>query len=56
MPLMHLGVCICVCVPRSVAEVPVWLEFDCSVLEEAEKLQAEELVLNDLTVEGLQHR
>ncbi|XP_031424894.1 tyrosine-protein kinase Fes/Fps [Clupea harengus] len=41
---------------RSVAEVPVWLEFDCSVLEEAEKLQAEELVLNDLTVEGLQHR
>ncbi|XP_048119536.1 tyrosine-protein kinase Fes/Fps isoform X1 [Alosa alosa] len=41
---------------RSVAEVPACVEFDCSVLEEAEKLQAEELVLNELTLEGLQHR
>ncbi|XP_063045211.1 tyrosine-protein kinase Fes/Fps [Engraulis encrasicolus] len=41
---------------RSVAEVPACVEFDSSVLDEAEDLQAGELVLNELTIEGVQHR
>ncbi|XP_030620967.1 tyrosine-protein kinase Fes/Fps [Chanos chanos] len=41
---------------RSVAEVPPCVEFDCSLLEEAEHLKPEELELNELTLEGIQHR
>ncbi|KAG7468165.1 hypothetical protein MATL_G00139880 [Megalops atlanticus] len=41
---------------RSVAEVPPCVEFDSSLVEEAEGLTAGELELNELTLEGMQHR
>ncbi|KAI1889766.1 hypothetical protein AGOR_G00166310 [Albula goreensis] len=41
---------------RSVAEVPPCLEFDSSLLDETEQLKAGDLELNELTLEGIQHR
>lgn len=41
---------------RSVGEVPVCVEFDCGLLEDTDLLTAGELELNELTVEGIQHR
>lgn len=41
---------------RSRAEVPACVEFDSSLLEDADHLKPEELELNELTVEGMQHR
>ncbi|XP_056607029.1 tyrosine-protein kinase Fes/Fps isoform X2 [Triplophysa dalaica] len=41
---------------RSRGEIPACLEFDSSLLEEADGLKAEELQLNELTVEAIQHR
>ncbi|XP_016307798.1 tyrosine-protein kinase Fes/Fps-like [Sinocyclocheilus anshuiensis] len=41
---------------RSRGEVPACVEFDSSLLEEAEGLKPEDLQLNELTVEGIQHR
>ncbi|XP_076880972.1 LOW QUALITY PROTEIN: tyrosine-protein kinase Fes/Fps [Brachyhypopomus gauderio] len=41
---------------RSRTEVPSCVEFDCSLLEDAERLKPEELQLNELTLEGIQHR
>ncbi|XP_052417407.1 tyrosine-protein kinase Fes/Fps isoform X1 [Carassius gibelio] len=41
---------------RSRGEVPACVEFDCSLLEDAEDLKPEDLQLNELTVEGIQHR
>ncbi|KAJ8412961.1 hypothetical protein AAFF_G00105430 [Aldrovandia affinis] len=41
---------------RSVAEVPPCVEFDSSLLDEAERLKAGDLELNELTLEGIQHR
>ncbi|XP_005166438.1 tyrosine-protein kinase Fes/Fps isoform X1 [Danio rerio] len=41
---------------RSRGEVPACVEFDCSLLEEADALEPEDLQLNELTVEGIQHR
>uniref|UniRef100_A0A673LH30 Tyrosine-protein kinase n=1 Tax=Sinocyclocheilus rhinocerous TaxID=307959 RepID=A0A673LH30_9TELE len=41
---------------RSRGEVPECVEFDSSLLEDAEGLKPEDLQLNELTVEGIQHR
>ncbi|TSL68173.1 Tyrosine-protein kinase Fes/Fps [Bagarius yarrelli] len=41
---------------RSRAEVPACVEFDHSLLEDSERLKPEELELNELTLEGIQHR
>ncbi|KAK3562109.1 hypothetical protein QTP86_030116 [Hemibagrus guttatus] len=41
---------------RSRAEVPACVEFDSSLLEDTERLKPEELELNELTLEGIQHR
>uniref|UniRef100_A0A8B9RGL1 Tyrosine-protein kinase n=1 Tax=Astyanax mexicanus TaxID=7994 RepID=A0A8B9RGL1_ASTMX len=41
---------------RSRADVPPCVEFDSSLLEETERLKPEELELNELTLEGIQHR
>uniref|UniRef100_A0A8C1GBY8 Tyrosine-protein kinase n=1 Tax=Cyprinus carpio TaxID=7962 RepID=A0A8C1GBY8_CYPCA len=41
---------------RSRGEVPASVEFDGSLLEDAEDLKPEDLKLNELTVEGIQHR
>ncbi|XP_066503486.1 tyrosine-protein kinase Fes/Fps isoform X2 [Hoplias malabaricus] len=41
---------------RSRADVPACVEFDSSLLEDAERLRPEELELNELTLEGIQHR
>uniref|UniRef100_A0A672QC69 Tyrosine-protein kinase n=1 Tax=Sinocyclocheilus grahami TaxID=75366 RepID=A0A672QC69_SINGR len=41
---------------RSRGEVPACVEFDSSLLEDAEGLKPEDLQLNELTVEGIQHR
>uniref|UniRef100_A0A665T1X9 Tyrosine-protein kinase n=1 Tax=Echeneis naucrates TaxID=173247 RepID=A0A665T1X9_ECHNA len=40
---------------RSVGEIPACLEFDCSLLEDAEQLNPREIELNDLTLETVQH-
>ncbi|KAI4900384.1 hypothetical protein NFI96_000677 [Prochilodus magdalenae] len=41
---------------RSRTDVPPCVEFDSSLLEDAERLKPEELELNELTLEGIQHR
>ncbi|KAL1007310.1 hypothetical protein UPYG_G00084820 [Umbra pygmaea] len=41
---------------RSVGEVPVCVEFDTGLLEDTDQLKSGELELNELTVEGIQHR
>ncbi|XP_051947574.1 tyrosine-protein kinase Fes/Fps-like isoform X2 [Xyrauchen texanus] len=41
---------------RSRGEVPACVEFDSSLLEDAEGLKPEDLELNELTVETIQHR
>ncbi|XP_062868671.1 tyrosine-protein kinase Fes/Fps [Trichomycterus rosablanca] len=41
---------------RSRAELPARVEFDSSLLEDAECLKPEELELNELTLEGIQHK
>ncbi|CDQ77197.1 unnamed protein product [Oncorhynchus mykiss] len=41
---------------RSVGEVPVCVEFDSGLLENTDRLKTGELELNELTVEGIQHR
>uniref|UniRef100_A0A671KRF9 Tyrosine-protein kinase n=1 Tax=Sinocyclocheilus anshuiensis TaxID=1608454 RepID=A0A671KRF9_9TELE len=41
---------------RSCRSSPACVEFDSSLLEEAEGLKPEDLQLNELTVEGIQHR
>ncbi|XP_053490477.1 tyrosine-protein kinase Fes/Fps isoform X1 [Ictalurus furcatus] len=41
---------------RSRVEVPACVEFDSSLLEDTERLKPEELELNELTLEGIQHR
>ncbi|XP_030045512.1 tyrosine-protein kinase Fes/Fps [Microcaecilia unicolor] len=40
---------------RSVVKIPSVVTFDTSLLEETENLEAEELQLNDLTIESVQH-
>lgn len=49
-------VCVCLCVCRSVKEIPACAEFDCSLLEDTEKLNPKEIELNDLTLETIQHK
>uniref|UniRef100_A0A8D3DCT0 Tyrosine-protein kinase n=1 Tax=Scophthalmus maximus TaxID=52904 RepID=A0A8D3DCT0_SCOMX len=39
---------------RSVKEIPACAEFDCSLLEDTEKLNPKEIELNDLTLETIQ--
>ncbi|XP_077374738.1 tyrosine-protein kinase Fes/Fps isoform X2 [Festucalex cinctus] len=41
---------------RSVGEVPVCAEFDCSLLENTENLNPQHVQLNDLTLETIQHK
>ncbi|AWP01646.1 putative tyrosine-protein kinase Fes/Fps [Scophthalmus maximus] len=41
---------------RSVKEIPACAEFDCSLLEDTEKLNPKEIELNDLTLETIQHK
>ncbi|XP_061600103.1 tyrosine-protein kinase Fes/Fps isoform X2 [Cololabis saira] len=41
---------------RSVGEIPVCADFDCSLLEDAEPLSPREIELNDLTLETIQHK
>ncbi|XP_062327190.1 tyrosine-protein kinase Fes/Fps isoform X2 [Osmerus eperlanus] len=41
---------------RSVGELPVCVEFDCGLLEDTDWLTAGELEMNELTVEGIQHK
>ncbi|KAM9861075.1 tyrosine-protein kinase Fes/Fps [Aulostomus maculatus] len=41
---------------RSVGEIPPCPEFDCTLLEDTEKLKPEEVELNDLTLETIQHK
>lgn len=55
----HLSACTCMyCMflCRSRGEIPACVEFDSSLLEDAEGLMPEDLQLNELTVEGIQHR
>uniref|UniRef100_A0A671UPI9 Tyrosine-protein kinase n=1 Tax=Sparus aurata TaxID=8175 RepID=A0A671UPI9_SPAAU len=40
---------------RSVGEIPACAEFDCSLLEDTERLNPREIELNDLTLETIQH-
>ncbi|KAI3377859.1 hypothetical protein L3Q82_008994, partial [Scortum barcoo] len=41
---------------RSVGEIPACAEFDCSLLEDTERLKPREIELNDLTLETIQHK
>ncbi|KAM3625061.1 uncharacterized protein V6R79_006407 [Siganus canaliculatus] len=41
---------------RSVGEIPVCADFDCSLLDDNERLNSREIELNDLTLETIQHR
>uniref|UniRef100_UPI0037E9905B tyrosine-protein kinase Fes/Fps n=1 Tax=Semicossyphus pulcher TaxID=241346 RepID=UPI0037E9905B len=41
---------------RSVGEIPACAEFDCSLLEDTERLNPREIELNDLTLESIQHK
>ncbi|CAK6954907.1 tyrosine-protein kinase Fes/Fps [Scomber scombrus] len=41
---------------RSVSEIPACAEFDCSLLEDTERLNPREIELNDLTLETIQHK
>ncbi|CAN9507027.1 unnamed protein product [Ophioblennius macclurei] len=41
---------------RSVGEIPVCADFDCSLLEDDEQLNPREIELNDLTLETVQHK
>nr|XP_057945210.1 tyrosine-protein kinase Fes/Fps [Doryrhamphus excisus] len=41
---------------RSVEEIPACAEFDCSLLENTEKLDPQDVELNDLTLETVQHK
>ncbi|XP_061671174.1 tyrosine-protein kinase Fes/Fps isoform X2 [Syngnathoides biaculeatus] len=41
---------------RSAGDVPVSAEFDCSLLENTEDLNPQEVQLNDLTLETIQHK
>ncbi|XP_015229343.1 PREDICTED: tyrosine-protein kinase Fes/Fps isoform X2 [Cyprinodon variegatus] len=41
---------------RSVGEIPVCTDFDCSLLEETDRLKPKEIELNDLTLETIQHK
>ncbi|XP_032417507.1 tyrosine-protein kinase Fes/Fps [Xiphophorus hellerii] len=41
---------------RSVGEIPVCADFDCSLLEDTEQLRPKEIELNDLTLETIQHK
>uniref|UniRef100_A0A671UUU0 Tyrosine-protein kinase n=1 Tax=Sparus aurata TaxID=8175 RepID=A0A671UUU0_SPAAU len=41
---------------RSVGEIPACAEFDCSLLEDTERLNPREIELNDLTLETIQHK
>ncbi|KAK1158095.1 tyrosine-protein kinase Fes/Fps [Acipenser oxyrinchus oxyrinchus] len=41
---------------RSVGDIPPTVTFDTSLLEDTDMLQAGELQLNDLTLEGMQHK
>uniref|UniRef100_A0A3Q2NXN5 Tyrosine-protein kinase n=1 Tax=Fundulus heteroclitus TaxID=8078 RepID=A0A3Q2NXN5_FUNHE len=41
---------------RSVGEIPVCADFDCSLLEDTEQLKPKEIELNDLTLETIQHK
>lgn len=50
----HCG--LCVCVWRSVGEIPACADFDCSLQEDNERLNPRELELNDLTFETIQHK
>lgn len=45
-----------VCVYRSVGEIPACAEFDCSLLEDTDRLNPREIELNDLTLETIQHK
>lgn len=46
----------CVCVWRSVGEVPDGAELECAFLDDAEQLVPGQIELNDLTLEAVQHR
>ncbi|XP_023153500.2 tyrosine-protein kinase Fes/Fps [Amphiprion ocellaris] len=41
---------------RSVGEIPACADFNCSLLEDAELLRPQEIELNDLTLEKIQHK
>ncbi|XP_063737560.1 tyrosine-protein kinase Fes/Fps isoform X2 [Eleginops maclovinus] len=41
---------------RSVGETPTCAEFDCSLMEDTEQLKSNEIELNDLTLETVQHK
>ncbi|XP_042268969.1 tyrosine-protein kinase Fes/Fps isoform X1 [Thunnus maccoyii] len=41
---------------RSVSEIPACAEFDCSLLEDTERLNPRDIELNDLTLETIQHK
>ncbi|XP_076583428.1 tyrosine-protein kinase Fes/Fps isoform X1 [Chaetodon auriga] len=41
---------------RSVGEIPACAEFDCTLLEDTERLNPREIELNDLTIEIIQHK
>ncbi|KAM6943509.1 tyrosine-protein kinase Fes/Fps [Xenentodon cancila] len=41
---------------RSVGEIPVCADFDCSLLEDAEPINSREIELNELTLETIQHK
>ncbi|XP_073319877.1 tyrosine-protein kinase Fes/Fps [Pagrus major] len=41
---------------KSVGEIPACAEFDCSLLEDTERLNPREIELNDLTLETIQHK
>lgn len=47
---------VCVSDGRSVGEIPVCIDFDCSLLEDTEQLKPKEIELNDLTLEAIQHK
>lgn len=47
---------VCVCVWRSVAEIPDGAELECDLLDDAEQLEPGQIELNDLTLEAVQHK
>lgn len=46
----------CVCVWRSVGEIPDGAELECGPLDDAEQFQLGQIELNDLTLEAVQHK
>lgn len=54
--ITQASVCVCVCVWRSVGEIPDGAELEYGLLDDAEQLEPGQIELNDLTLEAVQHK